>query len=127
MTFEGCKIEGLQRTIQNLSRIHPAIKQFMGHGIEKCCLFVEGDAKQICPWLEGLLSSSINFVVDYELLIGVVGTNVYYSVYVELGTWKMEAQPFLGPAYDNNYHVITGILANAYADACRSITGGGYW
>jgi len=28
----------------------------------------------------------------------VVGTNVKYAVYVELGTYKMEAQPYLRPA-----------------------------
>jgi len=128
MSFEGCRIEGLQRTIQNLQRIHPAIKKHMGPALEKCCLIVISDAKPGCPVKTGLLSSSLTFEVDSELLVGVVGTNVFYAPYVELGTWKMAAQPFLGPAYDNNYHVITDVLAGAYTEACRSITvGGGYW
>ncbi len=31
-----------------------------------------------------------------------IGTNVEYAPYVEMGTSKMKAQPFLGPAIKNN-------------------------
>lgn len=31
-----------------------------------------------------------------------IGTNVEYAPYVEMGTTKMDARPFLGPAISNN-------------------------
>jgi HK97 gp10 family phage protein len=43
----------------------------------------------------------------------VIGTNVEYAPYVELGTSKMAAQPFLNPALEANKGNIKKIFANA--------------
>ena len=55
-------------------------------------------AKQACPVDTGRLRSSIQY---QRTALGActVGTNVFYSWYVELGTYKMAARPFLFPAF----------------------------
>lgn len=43
----------------------------------------------------------------------VVGTNVEYSVYVEFGTYKMAAQPYLRPAVEAARRRFDSFLSNA--------------
>lgn len=42
-----------------------------------------------------------------------IGTDVEYAVYVELGTRKMRAQPYLRPAAENHKSEYVEILRNA--------------
>lgn len=66
----------------------------------KLCTQIEARAKQLCPVDTGRLRSSITSgLLDGEdTITGVVGTDVEYAPYVELGTIRMEARPFLVPA-----------------------------
>lgn len=61
---------------------------------------VERGAKRICPVDTGRLRSSITHSLEQDSagLVGVVGTDVEYAPYVELGTSRAGAQPFLRPA-----------------------------
>jgi HK97 gp10 family phage protein len=65
---------------------------------------IEGRAAENCPVDTGRLKGSIDS--DYKLSLngfdGRVGTNVKYAQYVEGGTKKMDAQPFLSPAFYNS-------------------------
>lgn len=70
--------------------------------LQRRALQVERAAKQLCPVDTGRLRSSITNEIgqDGEGLVAVIGTNVEYAPYVELGTSKMAAQPFLLPALE---------------------------
>lgn len=61
---------------------------------------VESGAKQRAPVDTGRLRSSITWRMeeDSKGLAAIVGTNVEYATYVELGTSRMSAQPYLVPA-----------------------------
>lgn len=61
---------------------------------------VEATAKRLCPVDTGRLRASITHAIDRDSrgLVGVVGTDVDYAPYVELGTSKAPAQPYLRPA-----------------------------
>lgn len=63
--------------------------------------FLVGDAKLRVAVDTGNLKNSIAFV--QEKLVGAYGTNIEYAGYIELGTEKMEAMPFLEPALRENY------------------------
>ena len=56
----------------------------------------EGYAKALCPVDTGRLRNSITHTQDSKYAY--VGTNVEYGKYVELGTHKMKAKPYLKPA-----------------------------
>jgi HK97 gp10 family phage protein len=47
----------------------------------------------------------------------IIGTNVEYAPYVELGTSKMTAQPYLNPALEMNKNNIKRIFADALKEA----------
>jgi HK97 gp10 family phage protein len=61
---------------------------------------VESTAKRLCPVRTGRLRASITHQIsrDEQGLLAVIGSNVTYSKFVELGTWKLSARPFLRPA-----------------------------
>lgn len=68
--------------------------------LERRCIQVERAAKRLCPVLTGRLRSSITHEVQQGStgLVGLVGSDVTYAPYVELGTSRMRPQPFLRPA-----------------------------
>lgn len=73
----------------------------------------ESYAKAACPVDTGRLRGSITheqFSEDTE----VIGTNVEYAPYVELGTSKMSAKPFLRPAAANHTAEYRAIMQQVY-------------
>lgn len=72
-------------------------------------LQIERDAKKGAPVDTGNLRASIESEVhleDADTVAGFVGTNVEYAPFVELGTSRMGAQPFLRPAVEENRDLI---------------------
>lgn len=73
-------------------------------------------AKKICPVDTGNLRNSITHQ-RYDENTEVVGSNVEYAPYVELGTHKMKARPFLRPAAEGHADeykaIIKAIMGNA--------------
>lgn len=70
-------------------------------------LLIESTAKELAPVDTGRLRSSIH----YDKASGTVGSNVTYAPFIELGTRRMRAQPFLFPAAER--------WRQAYIDKCR--------
>jgi len=72
--------------------------------IQKACLAIESDTKRQCPVDTGRLRASYTHEVTAEegFIVGRVGSDVRYSRYVELGTYKMAARPHLIPAFEAN-------------------------
>lgn len=66
--------------------------------LEKIGLLAEGYAIKKCPVDTGNLRGSITYEVDTDGNAVYIGTNVEYAPYVELGTSRQKAQPFLRPA-----------------------------
>lgn len=69
-----------------------------GKMIQIAGILTEGEAKQNCPVDTGYLKSSIAYH-KIDTLSCTVGTPVKYAPYVEFGTSKMSAHPFLFPAF----------------------------
>ena len=66
-------------------------------------------AKQLCPVDTGRLRNSITHAqVDEDT--EVIGTNVKYAPFGELGTRKQKAQPYLRPAAENHSDEYRNIL-----------------
>lgn len=66
--------------------------------LEECGLIGEGYAKKICPVDTGRLRNSISHTVRETEQAAYIGTNVTYAPFVELGTRRQKAQPYLKPA-----------------------------
>lgn len=65
--------------------------------VKKAALKVESEAKKICPVDTSRLRNSITTQRLGKATYG-VGTGVEYAPYVEFGTRKMGAKPYLRPA-----------------------------
>ncbi len=124
-----------------------SMDQAISIALEASGLIVEGQAKALCPVDSGRLRNSISYSIDGKVEglnkagkrkkgkqeassddgvkpnpakdTVVIGTNVEYGPHVELGTVKMEAQPYLNPALDRNKKNIAKIFAQTIAEVMR--------
>ena len=64
----------------------------------------------------GRLLNSISYAVDTDEPAVYIGSNVEYAPYVELGTSKMRARPFLKPAVENYGEQYMDLLKQAISD-----------
>jgi HK97 gp10 family phage protein len=72
----------------------------VGKFVARKIIVVDRTAKRLAPVDTGRLRSSITWeiVVEGTWIVGRCGTNVHYAVYLEMGTRRMRARPFLRPA-----------------------------
>lgn len=82
----------------NTGRAADGIDSAIGVALEEIGLLAENYAAMKCPVDTGNLRGSIAHAVDAGGKAVYIGTNVEYAPYVELGTSRQEAQPFLRPA-----------------------------
>ncbi len=70
--------------------IEEGVYKGVGHFVSK----VQADAKKLCPTDTGMLRNSIMTSVKYNNgeIIGEVGSNLKYAVYVEMGTGPVGAK-----------------------------------
>lgn len=92
--------------VVGLDKIMSQVGQWMAQSeaqidaaVQKAALDCERYAKILVPVDTGNLRASLTYenAGQYK---AVVGTNVEYGIYQELGTHKMAAQPYLYPAYE---------------------------
>lgn len=82
----------------NSKQFVDAMKYSAMRALETCGLTAEGYAARLCPVDTGNLRNSITHLVQSDEPAAYIGSNVEYAAYVELGTYKMKAQPYLKPA-----------------------------
>lgn len=82
----------------NREAIANAIDLALATALEEIGLVAEGYAKRACPVDTGRLRNSTTHIVDEGGKCAVIGTNVAYAPYVELGTRHQKPQPYLKPA-----------------------------
>lgn len=94
----------------NREAIADAIDRALVAALEETGLVAEGYAKRACPVDTGRLRNSITHIVDEGTRHVIIGTNVEYAPYVELGTRRQKPQPFLYPAANDHYSTYKGIF-----------------
>lgn len=86
----------------NRDLIEQATDEAIARALEAIGFQAEGYAKMLCPVDTGRLRNSITHTYDASERKAYIGTNVEYAPYVEFGTSKTYAQPFIEPAVVNN-------------------------
>lgn len=95
----------------NSAEVLAALERQKAVALEAIGLQAEGDVKLLTPvgtpestgikgYIGGTLRNSISHATDDDSAY--IGTNVEYAPYVELGTSKMAAKPYLRPGIENN-------------------------
>jgi len=87
----------LEVSQDNVDEWEAAMGAALSAALEEVGLRAEGYAKARCPVDTGRLRNSITHVRVAERTEA-IGTNVEYGRYVELGTSRARARPFLAPA-----------------------------
>lgn len=84
----GLKIEGLDSLVKKLNALKANVENALKQGIIDASLLVEKDAKLNVKTSTGILRESINheIITDKKSIVGIIGTNLKYAPYVELGT-----------------------------------------
>lgn len=81
------------------SKVVDAIRDCENRALLKAGMLAKRDAKELAPVDTGFLRNSIDYDMgDREVA---VGASAEYAPYVEFGTERQKAQPFLRPAVIN--------------------------
>jgi len=86
-----------------------AVEAAQVRALEICGGIAEGYAKARCPVDTGNLRNSITHENE-DPTTEVIGSNVYYAPFVELGTRKMQPRPFLVPAVEGHMNEYKQII-----------------
>lgn len=117
------KLEGTDVLQKRLKKLEPAVVAGLIGGVNDGLHKVESDAKGLAPVRTGELRDSIDVKeATPSDLEGAVFVGADYGVYVEHGTSKMSAQPFLFPATEANKAYIKRTLKADGRVAIRKVT-----
>ncbi len=131
MVFKDNSMEGKER-----------LKNAAAKWLLQACILVEGQAVLLAPVATSRLKQSIDYIVDDDELVGYVGTNVDYAIYVEFGTgefaengngrkggwmykdlsgewfftWGIEPQPYLRPAFRQTKGQIEALAKSIFGE-----------
>lgn len=84
-------------TNNHLTRIAAELRPKASAIVRKTAFQIEADAKQRAAVDTGAMRGSIQAVMDTDLE-ATIAVGVDYAAYVEYGTYKMPAQPYMTPA-----------------------------
>ena len=82
----------------NTDEVLKGLSDAVERSLTRIGLEAEGYAKKECPVDTGNLRNSITNEVRSSEEAVYIGTNVEYAAYVELGTTRTKAKPYLKPA-----------------------------
>ena len=99
---------GIEVTNNHIPEVLDLLEEKKQMIFEEWGLYGEGQAKLYCPVDTGRLRNSISHATVEDGMV--IGTNVEYAPYVELGTSRMDAQPFLAPAIENHMDTYESIM-----------------
>lgn len=105
--------------IDNTGKVKSEVEASIAKALEIIGMKAERYAKAICPvgtpestgkpgYRGGTLRNSITHSVDKKTMY--VGSNVEYAPFVELGTRRMSARPYLRPSIEDHIDEFKNIL-----------------
>ena len=109
------KIQGLDAFLSTVQDKPVKAQQAVRAELNRAALRVEKSAKEFAPWDTGTLINNIYSTQLGSLLFGVISP-MNYSIYVELGTRKMAAQPFMYPAVQLEAPRVLGNLRKMFGE-----------
>ena len=104
------------RVVSNrIPALPAAIRAAVAAEVQKAGFRIEADAKAKVPVKTATLQRSIHTVMSNGGLTGTVGPSVFYGLFVELGTRRMGARPYMRPAAEKNLPTFLAAVKSALA------------
>lgn len=114
------EVDGFREAVSNLRAVaEPVNDRRIGDNAAAALEPVAEDARRLAPVDHGDLRQSIgiagsladgNIFDGKAVFVGPLTGDVFYAGFIELGTVKMRAQPFLAPAVHENRELVFDIL-----------------
>ena len=82
----------------HLPKLQGQVRELAKLAVLKAAYDIEANAKTVVPVDTGNLKNSIQTMPESDLSATVGPRAVEYAIYVEMGTYKMRAQPYMIPA-----------------------------
>jgi HK97 gp10 family phage protein len=118
------RLEGLQRALRAVARVPEAMRQARNDTLREWADNVQNTAGEKVPRDRGELFQALDQQVNSHFGRADVGVweadQLEYALYVEKGTSKMNAQPYLVPAFNEHRRQVT----RTYRAAFRRHMGG---
>lgn len=83
---------------EQLKQLPEDMRKSYRKSLREASMAVRRDARKLVPVRTKALRKSIKFKIARDGLSAIVRPTVYYGLYVEHGTERQEAQPFMRPA-----------------------------
>jgi len=84
--------------VDNSAQVAAEIERALGNVVEGYAGIVAQEAQSVAPVRTGTLRANIGAQETSDPLVWAVVADIYYALYVELGTSRAGAQPYLLPA-----------------------------
>lgn len=97
----------------NSDLIKRALEDQLEQALTAVGITAESYAKRDCPVDTGRLRNSITHEVRMNENAVYIGSNVEYAAFVEIGTQRMKARPYLRPAATNHTEEYKGLVKQA--------------
>lgn len=93
------KLEGVKEAIVKLNSLDKKTSKKLHKLVLTSAIKIHNKAKEKAPVRTGALRNSITYELEDEYTAK-IGAYMPYAIYVEFGTRKMEARPYLTPAFE---------------------------
>ena len=95
-------VQGVSGLLNKLKLLVPRIREGTQLAVAQTALLIETDAKLLSPVDTGLNRAEIHTDIAPNGLSAAVIAGTEYAVFLEFGSRRMAARPFLHPAYEKN-------------------------
>ena len=104
------QISGIPQLSEKLRTKTEEVKKLLFKNVEQGSINIQDGAKGVVPVRTGRLKRSIiNKVTQSGMKTeGVIHPNTEYESYVEFGTSRMRARPYMTPSFEENWRRIVG-------------------
>ncbi len=110
----------MEDTQQFFAQAPEALRRAVQKANKQAAELTKIEAERNCPVLTGFLRNSIFYTTNGYIGFS-VGAKASYAVYVEYGTSKMRAQPYLRPAFIFVTQNIPSAMGKEIMDEFRSL------
>ena len=107
----NCYVEGVEEFQEALRNFDSAMQRQVHRQLASWAADVKALAKQLVPVRTGHLRSSIYAKISEW--VAEVGAEAAYALFVEFGTYRMRAQPYLYPAIQRHLPRLESIILDA--------------
>ena len=111
----SCTIEGVQDFVRAMDRFDSAMQRHVHRQLVSWAADVKALARQLVPVRTGHLRSTI--YAKIREWVAEVGAEATYALFVELGTRRMRARPYLYPAIQEHLPRLEAIICDALEQA----------